>query len=219
MEKGRPVARDADAAPCESFELDQCGRADTPAQNCVIGSRRKAVLIELDSGPSGEKCTKDWTADPRWALFGPKTREFFQEPKRWMRQQRGAIEHKGCIADEIMEALFQEASNSVAFLLAAYDMDLLQVAKFALNAKNSLGTLKPVVEDRYVLLARCVLVFQGMLAQIVTDNMVSLPLSLNQYLVTTTQDRYFRSWESFADRVIGQLAPPTVDEDQPMCAA
>eukprot|EP00913_Durusdinium_trenchii_P016684 g15683.t1 len=74
-----------------------------------------------------------------------------------------------------------QATAQLAVAASLYDSDILMAAVLGLKAKNSVGIITPVVPDEYVLLARCIVVFHGMLVDVVKDNFV-------RFLVTGQQD-------------------------------
>ncbi|CAK9025645.1 unnamed protein product [Durusdinium trenchii] len=98
------------------------------------------------------------------------------------------------------------ATAQLAVAASLYDSDILMAAVLGLKAKNSVGIITPVVPDEYVLLARCIVVFHGMLVDVVKDNFV-------RFLVTGQQDyiqwlvrgggaRFFNSWRKPAEDYI-----------------
>jgi len=94
--------------------------------------------------------------------------------------------------------LLKEAQAQLAVATSLYDSDILMAAVLGLKAKGSVGLVTPEVPDEYVLLARCIVVFHGMLGDVLKDNfirfMVTGQQDYVQWLLRSGGDRFFRSW-------------------------
>ncbi|CAJ1432161.1 unnamed protein product, partial [Effrenium voratum] len=94
--------------------------------------------------------------------------------------------------------LLNSAQSQLALATALYDSDILVAAVLGLGAKDSVGLVGPEVPDEYVLLARCIVVFHGMLGDVVKENFVRFLVTGQQayiqWLVRSGGDRFFKSW-------------------------
>jgi len=95
--------------------------------------------------------------------------------------------------------LLDAAQNQLALAASLYDSDLLLAAVLGIAAKTSVGLVSPEVPNEYVLLARCIVVFHGMLGDVVKENFMRLVVSGQQdylqWLLRPGGDRFFRSWK------------------------
>ncbi|CAE7743330.1 unnamed protein product, partial [Symbiodinium necroappetens] len=95
--------------------------------------------------------------------------------------------------------LLSAAQNHLALAASLYDSDLLLAAVLGVAAKTSVGLVSPEVPNEYVLLARCIVVFHGMLGDVVKENFMRLIVSGQQdylqWLLRPSGDRFFRSWK------------------------
>jgi len=97
-----------------------------------------------------------------------------------------------------MNMLLHAAQAQLALAASLYDSDLLLAAELGLKAASSVALVTPEVPNEYVLLARCIVVFHGMLGDVVKENSARLVVSGQedyiQWFVRPTGDRFFRSW-------------------------
>eukprot|EP00435_Cladocopium_sp_Y103_P074125 s153_g46.t3 len=100
------------------------------------------------------------------------------------------------------------AQSQLAVATSLYDSDVLMAAVLGLQAKGSVGLITPDVPDEYVLLARCIVVFHGMLGDVLKDNFVRF-VDYIQWLVRSGGDRFFRSWMKPAEDFAKQGKCPT----------
>lgn len=111
--------------------------------------------------------------------------------------------------------LLSAAQSQLAVATSLYDSDILMAAVLGLQAKGSVGLITPDVPDEYVLLARCIVVFHGMLGDVLKDNFVRFMVTGQQdyiqWLVRSGGDRFFRSWMRPAEDAAKEGKCPTKD--------
>jgi len=97
------------------------------------------------------------------------------------------------------------AESSLAAATSLYDSDLITAAEKGLEARDMVGLLSIEVPDEYVLLGRCILVFHGMLGDVVKDSfmrLVSQPYL--QWMLQSNGARFFKSWTAPAREYLAE---------------
>eukprot|EP00931_Biecheleriopsis_adriatica_P031610 TRINITY_DN18512_c0_g1_i1.p1 TRINITY_DN18512_c0_g1~~TRINITY_DN18512_c0_g1_i1.p1 ORF type:complete len:1265 (-),score=273.79 TRINITY_DN18512_c0_g1_i1:45-3839(-) len=96
--------------------------------------------------------------------------------------------------------LLRATSSQLAVATAMFDSDLMEAAILGLDARDSVGIVVPDPPTELSLLARCVIVFHGMLGDVVKENflrfMVSGQEAFIQWLLRSSGDKFFRSWST-----------------------
>jgi len=97
------------------------------------------------------------------------------------------------------------AESGLAAATSLYDSDLVTAAEKGLDARDMIGLLSIEVPDEYVLLGRCILVFHGMLGDVVKDSfmrLVSQPYL--QWMLQSNGARFFKSWTTPAREYLAE---------------
>lgn len=118
---------------------------------------------------------------------------------------RPGVQDHGPFAQKGQEALrslvYDQALRVYATSTSLFDSDVAEAALLALQARQGLALFS--VKDLpqvYTLFARCVLVFHGMIADVVKENALRLvPIQSLQWLLRSWGDRFFEAWKGYAD--------------------
>jgi hypothetical protein len=92
-------------------------------------------------------------------------------------------------------ALGEVLKKTEALATSLFDSDVAQLITLGLDAREALGVFVPDVPETYTLLARCILVFHGMLIDVIKENVLRLlPITYAQWLAESHRDRFFTHW-------------------------
>eukprot|EP00929_Paragymnodinium_shiwhaense_P017918 TRINITY_DN12778_c0_g1_i1.p1 TRINITY_DN12778_c0_g1~~TRINITY_DN12778_c0_g1_i1.p1 ORF type:complete len:1516 (-),score=486.93 TRINITY_DN12778_c0_g1_i1:221-4768(-) len=90
---------------------------------------------------------------------------------------------------------------------ALFDSDVAEAALMAMSARQGLSLFNAgAVPQSFTQFARCVIVFHGMIGDVIKENAMRLmPLQKLQWLLRSWNDRFFETWSGFADEALADL--------------
>eukprot|EP00930_Biecheleria_cincta_P025323 TRINITY_DN18050_c0_g1_i1.p1 TRINITY_DN18050_c0_g1~~TRINITY_DN18050_c0_g1_i1.p1 ORF type:complete len:1286 (+),score=278.32 TRINITY_DN18050_c0_g1_i1:94-3951(+) len=119
--------------------------------------------------------------------------------------ERAALPQLAKLSPVKKALVMSTAESALALSAALFDSDLVTAAKLGLQAQDALGVLGTDVPDEYVLLARCIVVFHGMIADVVKDSVMRMvPQAYWSWLAISNGARFFKSWEGPAKEYLAE---------------
>eukprot|EP00928_Gymnodinium_smaydae_P078301 TRINITY_DN6213_c0_g3_i4.p1 TRINITY_DN6213_c0_g3~~TRINITY_DN6213_c0_g3_i4.p1 ORF type:complete len:1264 (+),score=174.47 TRINITY_DN6213_c0_g3_i4:76-3792(+) len=108
---------------------------------------------------------------------------------------------------------------SMAAAAALFDSDVATFASFGLDAKDAKAIFQTEVLEEYTLLGRCIVVFHGMLGDLVQEGLKRLvPMDYLAWLMNSNAARFFDSWAVPAKRGLLEVCPKANLTDGPLIA-
>lgn len=206
------------------------GRVGVPAKNYEVVFRggtdwEHAVQLKievpsqnLDNGDETDIILQDLTDDASQALEANKLRlaRYSSTPRAKLNAEgMGKFLKSGTNGSDIAEAiatlspeaqplLYDQVMRMYGVSASLFDSDVAEAALMGVQARQGLSLFAADdVPQEFTLFARCVIVFHGMIADVVKENAMRLvPISSLQWLLRSWGDRFFSAWKEYADDFI-----------------
>lgn len=107
---------------------------------------------------------------------------------------------------EVVIRIAEHIMGALAVQISVMDSDVATALMLGLRVKESLSILLPDFDSLkdFMLLARCLMVFQGMMFDLIKSNFMKIDQKHIEALLDFSKDRFFTTWSKYANTYIAQ---------------